>query len=199
MGDMSSTPKAIKSLREYYKDRRARADIKHLMSELRGESDRAVVILMSAFLDDELSKMLSRAFAERMAPQEIDYAFRFEGPLGSFAARIEVAHLFGYIDSDARAQLDTLRELRNACAHSKRQIDFSLPVLAAVTKRMLRSHEGAPDYRDSPMQTRIAFIFEAVFLMAVLRDGRAEAETWVSDLLRQSVSRPPSPDKPLPP
>jgi hypothetical protein len=60
--------------------------------------------------------------------------------LGSFSARLEIGNLFGAIDNDSYKQLSTLREMRNACAHSKHRISFQGEDLRNVALRLFGTH-----------------------------------------------------------
>jgi hypothetical protein len=181
---MSNTANSIKSLRKYYKDRHASIDPQHLFAELTGESDRAVVILLSSVLDDMLAHLLRANLSFSPDQPQMEHIFRFEGPLGTFSARAEIAYLFGLIDEATKEQLDVLREMRNACAHSKQKIDFGISELAAVAKRLVRQHRGPPLKLDTRKQIREAFTVECVFIGHLLAgESREEAESALQKTL----------------
>ena len=110
---------AIQSLKKYYNDRSAPIISEELQKELEGTSDRAIVIILGTFLDDALEFVLASKMV-RINDTEFKQAFRFDGPIGPFSSRIELAYLFGWIDKDTKKRLHYIREMRNACAHSKR-------------------------------------------------------------------------------
>jgi hypothetical protein len=123
--------------------------------------------------------------------QQADYIFRFEGPLGSFSRRIEVAHLFGVIDEKTRGQLNDLRELRNACAHGKQRIDFSVPELANVARRLLHPNGTTPLLGKTPQLLKASFVMECVIIAKVLGDeSRAAAYLDALELVAQVVPEP---------
>ena len=132
-------PNSIKKLRAFYKDKLVSIDVEALASELAGESDRAVIILLGTLIDDTLMNQMSKRLSFSPSESEVDHIFRFEGPLGTFSARTEIARLFGIINDDLYQQIDTIRELRNACAHSKYVLRFSNPVLSNVVLRDLQA------------------------------------------------------------
>lgn len=83
--------------------------------ELRAESDRAAVILASAKLDELLYLALTKKLLA--CPNAEDDLLRTDGPIGSFASRIILAHRLGIIDDDFAKTLHLLRRIRNDFAH----------------------------------------------------------------------------------
>jgi hypothetical protein len=69
-----------------------------MLAELTGASDRSIVITLAAFLDAALEGLIARHIRPQTTLEEFDETFGFSGPLGSFSARIKIAHLFGLID-----------------------------------------------------------------------------------------------------
>jgi hypothetical protein len=171
---MFSTPGSVKTLRAYYKKRDIPPSPEYLKAELQGESDRAIVILLSALLDDALTNNIALHLAFKPDETQYNWVFRFEGPLGTFSARIELAYLFGFIDELTRSQLDDIREMRNACAHTKHQIDFGVPELANVAKRLFRPRGLSPLETDSRKEIRSTFVMEFTFLYYILLEGSRE-------------------------
>lgn len=100
-------------------------------------------------LDDMLTRLLVSKIDAALDDKSLDHIFRFEGPLGSFSARIGIAYLFRFIDDVSRNQLSLIREVRNACAHSPHAIAFATKELAAVTRRFLRHPEFHPQPTDT--------------------------------------------------
>jgi hypothetical protein len=133
---MFNPPNSVKSLRAYYKDKLTPPDAEKFEAEIIGESDRAFVILIASILEDSLAFSISKHLTFQPTEAQYDHVFRQNGPLGSFSFKIEVAYLFGFIDERMRSQFDDMREMRNACAHSKHPMDFGIPQLANVAKRI---------------------------------------------------------------
>jgi hypothetical protein len=107
-----------------------------MCSELEGEGDRTKVILVSALLENALCYRLLLSFPHELTLEERDYFLRFDGPLGTFSQRIEIAYLIGAIDKVTAQQLHTIRAMRNDCAHSQLKLTFAMPELANVAKRL---------------------------------------------------------------
>lgn len=101
------------------------------------ESDRAAGILGAALLDLQLERL----FRNRLHPTTPDSVFQYRGPLGDFAARIDLALALGWIDSDAHADLHTVRRIRNDFAHSAdHELTFADPSIDARTRKLKTTH-----------------------------------------------------------
>jgi hypothetical protein len=87
-----------------------------ILNRLPEQRLRAAIILGVSFLDEELSVMLKSRMHHN--PERNDALFDPDRPLGSLSARIELAYRLYHIDADFKSCLDTLRRLRNDCAHS---------------------------------------------------------------------------------
>jgi len=51
------------------------------------------------------------------------------GPLGTFSAKIKIGHALGIYTKGFREELDVMRHIRNAFAHSWEKLDFSSPAI----------------------------------------------------------------------
>lgn len=148
------------------------------LAEIRGESDRASVILASSQLDDLLANAIALKMSESVdiMALDIETIFRSSGPLGSFSARAEVANLFGVIENETYEQLTILRAMRNACAHSKHPITFKDPLLRNVAIHLFEP-KGTTPRALAEQNMKVAFVLEVTFLTRVLVHGsRAKAK-----------------------
>ncbi len=189
-------PNSVKTLRRAYKDKTTRPNTEKLLAELKGESDRAAIIHISALLDDALSITIAKKFCFEPIGGEFDRCFRFDGPLGSFSSKIEIACLFGVIDDRLAQQWTLIREMRNACAHSKHALTFSDDELANVAVR-LGKPLGEFDFDNSNQQTRkYSFIIKAMFTFTILNRGsREQAWDLMAEMLKKHSAPSSSPDK----
>lgn len=74
---------------------------------------------------DELLKGLLRAFFiddEKSVADVLEY----QGPIGTFSARIDLAFLIGLISENERRTLNLIRKIRNKFSHFSRHIDFEV-------------------------------------------------------------------------
>jgi hypothetical protein len=167
------TAGSVKSLRQYWKASSLPTPA-NLAGELLGQSDRAAVILAASLLDDALAYRLGQCLAVPATPAQLEVIFRYEGPLGSFSSRIDVASLFGFIDVATRSQLSDIREMRNACAHSTQPMSFQIPQLATVAKRLFHPTGHVHLTSDAPEAIKQNFVLEFLYIHNILIAGSRE-------------------------
>lgn len=92
------------------------------IEEMEATSDRAAAIVIASLVEDRLTSALQAAIAD--APSIKKDFFRSSGPLGSFAAKIDLALLLDLLTEDARNDLNTMRRIRNAFAHELKPTQF---------------------------------------------------------------------------
>lgn len=101
------------------------ADVKQMLgrivNEFKNESERHIVILGCAKLEDLLLNLLERRLLE--SPTKNDALFRGTGALSTFSARSEMAYRLGLISKLFLDALNSIRKVRNEFAH---QFDASL-------------------------------------------------------------------------
>jgi DNA-binding MltR family transcriptional regulator len=194
-----NTPGSVSRLKKAYNFKLRMPDIKEFLAELNGESDRAAVILASSQLDDLLANAIALKMSEfaDILVSDIEYIFRPSGPLGTFSARAEIANLFGVIENETYEQLTILREMRNACAHSKHPITFKDPLLRNVAIHLFEPKRATPRAL-AEKDMKIAFGLEIASLILVLGLGsREKARTERSMAFGEIAGMfPPSPGKP---
>lgn len=148
------------------------------------ESDRGAVIILVSIIDDVLAAALER----KMVPLNSDEKarlFGFDAPLGSFSARIKMAYALGVIDKDDRDDLNVMRAMRNACAHSRGGLSFDDEVLRhamalLVTPGEMRVHIIND---EMPFMRKINFMAIIRFLMAKIGGSSSEeAEGYADEL-----------------
>lgn len=192
-------PGSISTLKKEYNFKLKMPDAAQFIEELLGESDRAAVILASSQLDDLLANAIALRMGEAMDIMVLDVEriFRPSGPLGSFSARAEVANLFGIIENETYEQLTILREMRNACAHSKHPITFKDPLLRNVAVNLFAPRGSIPlSFADREMKK--AFAMEVAYLGIVLGLGSRTAANANRDVaVRETLEKwKTSPEKP---
>lgn len=93
----------------------ASPDVGRLVGELFAQTQRASGVLASTILDELLERCLLRFFHEGRKAK--DLLFDGHRPLRTFGSKLHAAYLLGIINSDARADLETIRRIRNDFAH----------------------------------------------------------------------------------
>lgn len=97
------------------------------INELFLESDRGCAILCAAQLDGELKELHRQHIVSVARPAESLLSDLFEnfGPLSTFSARIKIAYCFGLISEADYRDLELMRRVRNAAAHSPASFSLS--------------------------------------------------------------------------
>jgi len=104
-------------------ERKKAQRVREFFDALKTESQRGKILILAAHVDEVLGEMLRR-FA-KVPRKDQDWLFSGMGPLGSFAARIELAYRVGLISKDAADCYDILRGIRNRCAHRLEAFSFA--------------------------------------------------------------------------
>lgn len=90
-------------------------DIFGLMGSLIRESERAAVVLAAARMDVDLEKLLKHVLHRH--PGGTDPLFDSDRAVGTFSAKISLAHRMGILSQDFEHALQMLRKIRNDFAH----------------------------------------------------------------------------------
>jgi DNA-binding MltR family transcriptional regulator len=85
--------------------------------------DRAIAIAAAAFLEDHLAIALKARFHQD--EKILNDMFRSSGPLGSFAAKINMAFLIGLCSKETCKEMHTIKDIRNEFAHKGLTRDFN--------------------------------------------------------------------------
>jgi hypothetical protein len=92
------------------------------VEEMEATSDRAAAIVIASLVESRLTSVLQAAMVD--VPSIKKDLFRSSGPLGSFAAKIDLALLTGLLTEDAHKDLHIMRRIRNEFAHELTPIQF---------------------------------------------------------------------------
>jgi DNA-binding MltR family transcriptional regulator len=121
-----------------------RETLEVLEKELFNTSDRATAVMLGAHVETALEKLLASRMRDNLNSTERNKIFGFEGPVGTFAAKIIVAYAMNIIGPITYSDLDLIRLLRNEFAHSRQPLNFQTPEVAAVCNEL-----KIPKLRDS--------------------------------------------------
>jgi hypothetical protein len=127
-----SDPAYIKAFKALAKSRIDPAEADTVEREFYEESDRSCWILNAAWT--ELA--LERGIRAVLRPDLPTKFFDFEGPVGTFSAKIQMAYALGIFGSDTRHDLELIKLIRNTFAHSQKPLKFELPEVRAVCDHM---------------------------------------------------------------
>jgi hypothetical protein len=124
-------------------------EVDALVMSLAGMEARASALIMASILDNFLESAILACFV-KLSVTKFNALFRDrQAPFSTFSNKISVAHALGVYDDATRVQLDNIRTIRNAFAHTMQPIDFNHPVIAtacnnlnpsAISKKPFASH-----------------------------------------------------------
>lgn len=125
----------LKALKKLSRVQRGAEDWTQLFQALNNDSDISTALVCSTFLEEATEQLL----IAHMVPLNSDdhnELFRGLGPMSSLSARTKCAYALGLIGKVTKHNLDLLREIRNAIAHSKKPLGFDTPEVKAVCRRL---------------------------------------------------------------
>jgi len=113
-----------------------------LVKTLLEESDRGAVLAGAAYLDEDLRRLLRRAFqslsdADDELAQLLGDEKNLNAPLQTFSARTQVARAMGLISSIEARALGKVRKLRNKFAHDE-TVDKITPAMADSVRSVIK-------------------------------------------------------------
>lgn len=141
--------------------------IQEFHEEIKGENDRATVILGAAKLDFLLYQLLIKVLLPNTSSR--DDLFDGEAPLSSFSAKIRMAHRLGLIDSDLTRALHLLRKIRNSFAHESSKCTLNSGIQRNQVKEFIAPLEKLDKFREFQadffgIETDLSIEFRAVLL-----------------------------------
>lgn len=110
-----------------------------LGEEISSGSDRTVVILTAAILEDYLQEYLSAVMPQcgigegYVTPESL---FERGGPLKGFSGKIEIARAFGLIPHEAWWDLKAINNVRNSFAHHPYPLRFDQGTTESICKEL---------------------------------------------------------------
>ncbi len=169
---MVTQPAYIANLKKYARARVGdETDIDASVADLHNESDRGAIILASTSIEDmleyEIFKRLPGLFKDDAMRRKI---FESDGLLASFSKKIEMAYALGIIDGDYKKKIDLIREIRNACAHSRKPLAMDKEVLQEPCRIIIS--DFIDDIKDKePKTIRMAFICKCAIICHYIATG----------------------------
>jgi len=106
--------------------------------ELEKESNRGCALVAAAYLENEVAALLNQFFVE-MSKSARKELFDFNGPVGTFSAKIKLAYALGLISAEVRNALDLVRGVRNKFAHLQDAVSFEDAVVAQQIDALMSS------------------------------------------------------------
>lgn len=130
---------------------RGKFKYREIFNEVRSSNSRAAVLLAGAFIEQLLLGAIKLNLIA-MSKADTKSLFEFQGPLGTFSAKIAMGFALDLYGKKLRLDLDAIRKIRNDFAHSVDKFDADHPsvkgkieglhALAAIEdKGSLTTHE----------------------------------------------------------
>jgi hypothetical protein len=111
------------------------------------ESDRSLVIIGAALIDEEIEELLGSFFIEDRETSEA--LLSPTGPLGAFGVRNKLAYALGLIDTPTYKDIKLIQKIRNQFAHISADIDFSDSKIQGMTASLvIPQWVGEPEDED---------------------------------------------------
>lgn len=153
---MSSGPRSFLSLSKLsaqFPDTRAFYEI--LIDTITDRNARAATLTVVSLLEGALQKFLitKLTIPEKEGPSDL---FGSGAPLRDFSSKIKMGFALGLYGPQTKADLDAIREVRNAFAHTMEPIDFDTPEVVNVCNRIVILDLSDPlgEMKDAPVRLR---------------------------------------------
>lgn len=154
-GSHATEPARRKSLYDITREWLTPQQLAQLVQNERSFDTRVSVLVRSALIDNLLEEAIDLNFVE-IGKSRFSEIFRNPAaPLGSLSAKIALAHALGIFGNEMRSQLDKVRAIRNAIAHTMIPISFSDEAVAEECNKLdparLTNHPYQPE-EDTPSE-----------------------------------------------
>jgi DNA-binding MltR family transcriptional regulator len=106
-----------------------------LIQELKNESDRAAVILITSYIDDQLGILLSYLFVE---DSQHDKDFYGSNGISTFGLKIDLCYRLGIVSKVLWRDLKIIKSIRNSFAHDLANCNFSNSDIASRIRELSR-------------------------------------------------------------
>ena len=100
-----------------------REELHAITAEIQGSSDRACALVWGALVEDALRRAITLCL-DRLNEAEADDFFGENGPAGTFSNKIKIGYALKIYARQAKDDLNIIREIRNAFAHSQIPLSF---------------------------------------------------------------------------
>jgi hypothetical protein len=116
-----------------------------IAKELRGVSDRSAAIVLASMVERDLEQLIVQVLPKKEDEKAIAKLQERDGALNSFFGKIHLGYALGLYDEKTRDNLDTIRQIRNAFAHTAQGISFETQEIREAVDGLHGSEtEGEP-------------------------------------------------------
>ncbi|HEV2897268.1 MAG TPA: hypothetical protein VGX71_05385 [Pseudaminobacter sp.] len=170
---MVTQPAYLKNLKVYSKGYYRDDDEAYVAGlDMVGESDRGAIILSATNIEDMLEfRILQQLPVLREDETARKQIFEADGPISSFSRKLLIAYGMGIVDKPYRKVIDLIREIRNACAHSRQPISLAVPELRAACEVVIGEDVLANLRDQEPVTIRNAYLIRGAFVAHYIATG----------------------------
>lgn len=189
----------LEALARYQKQGAVLTDAASIAERLKNESDRGLVIILVAYVEDELIDLVLEKINPSLTNRQRKRLLAPGAPLTSFSAAINVAEAMGLLTEYEVKCLEVLKAMRNACAHSRIEIDFSKKELQDATKLLVENFnelDARVKWLTVPADVmRAIFILVACLMMKAGKQSSNPFHLGLEIFTLMKGPQPPWPDK----
>jgi hypothetical protein len=157
---MASEPAYVTAFKEFTKSSLTVDDIGPMEEEFYGQNDRACGILFGSYVDSALVSAIKSVMRPDLSNALSGDLFDYEGPIGTFSARINLAYALALFGKKTKHDLDLIRLMRNQFAHCRLPLRFDMPAVANVC-----AHLQIPDTQQATHPFVFASFVKTIELM----------------------------------
>jgi hypothetical protein len=186
-----ASPSWIRGLKELSKRELVLNDFRAIHNEIIAERHDRGAALVAATLVENMLRRVIRSQLVPLTETEDDSLFGRDAPLSTFSDMIRVGHAFGIFNKEIKQDLDRLREIRNAFAHSPLSVTFGTKEIASAC--MLFQYDDPKVYQYQHMiAAKRKYLLNAFRLVSTLgtvpRHPRVQIQPLVSYKDEKTVS-----------
>jgi hypothetical protein len=173
---------ALKALNEYKKVGSLQTGRTEVIDVLRSESDRGAIILVAGVLEDVLASLILVRLPLGNARKED--LLRRGGALNQFQDKVAIGRAMGIVDDEMAESFDIIRALRNACAHSVREMTLQTPAIHDVFALLFDNRDQLKGYDAGQQRTMLGFVM-VFYVERMLGKSREQAHAIVEEMMEK--------------
>lgn len=127
------------------------------------ETDRGLVLMSVAYIDERLSVLLEKYFVDDKSI--IQTLFDATGPLGTFSSKLKLAYGIGLLPKNVYTDCNKIRKIRNSFAHISKPISFEDEPIKSQTHSLIL--HGI----DSHNRTKVRFTRSIMSILLVIENS----------------------------
>lgn len=153
-------------------------DMEAIRREILEQTDRGAAITAFAFLDETLRRAIQGKFIPLSASRQ-KALFTGTGPLGTFDARVDIAHALDLITSAMSSEMKLIARIRNKFAHQMHPLQFAEKEIKELCGNLPSGKfEGeAEDWKRDPRNKYVSACMFLITVLALMDVERIDRET----------------------